>query len=253
MKHVSPRIVAVIPARGGSKGVPGKNLRPVGGVPLVARSVRAMLAAELVDAVYVSTDDPHIAATARHEGAQVIDRPAELADDAASSESALLHALDSIHPPADVLVFVQPTSPFIDPADVDQAIARVREGECDVVFSAVPSHAFLWRMGDEGADGVNHDPGTRPRRQDRAAEYRETGAFYVMDARGFRNRGHRFFGRVGIQQVPELGSGEIDTLDDLALASAVAPLVARARGYDVAAAESLAASPARNRVATPVN
>ena len=87
-------IVAVIPARGGSKGVPRKNLRRVGGVPLVARAIAAARATASIDRVVVSTDDQEIAAVAQEWGAQVIARPAALADDAATSESALLHALD---------------------------------------------------------------------------------------------------------------------------------------------------------------
>ena len=86
-------MVAVIPARGGSKGVPGKNLRRVGGVSLVARAVHAARAADSITQVYVSTDDARIAAEARAAGGDVIDRPAELAGDTATSESALLHAL----------------------------------------------------------------------------------------------------------------------------------------------------------------
>ncbi len=88
------RAIAIIPARGGSKGVPGKNVARVGGVPLVARAVRSALAAPSIDGVFVSTDDAVIAAAARAAGADVVERPADLAGDLATSESALLHALD---------------------------------------------------------------------------------------------------------------------------------------------------------------
>lgn len=223
----SPRgeVVAVIPARGGSKGVPGKNLRPVGGVPLVARAVRAASLAERVDRVVVSTDDDAIAAVARTWGAEVVDRPAELAGDTASSESALLHAVDALAGvDVGVLVFLQATSPFLRPADLDDAVARVVAGDRDVVFSAVESWGFLWRDGDD-AVGVNHDRAVRPRRQDREPEYLESGGFYVLDAAGFRRSGHRFFGRVGIQPVPERTAIEIDTEEQLELANAIAPLV----------------------------
>jgi len=94
--RVNPRVLAIIPARGGSKGVPGKNLRRVGGRSLIERAVDACRAARLVDGVYVSTDDAEIAAGAEAAGAKVIMRPAELCSDTASSESALLHALDQL-------------------------------------------------------------------------------------------------------------------------------------------------------------
>lgn len=218
-------VVAIVPARGGSKGVPGKNLRRVGGIPLIARAVASARASPLIDRVIVSTDDPAIAAVAHSAGAETVDRPESLAGDTASSESALLHTLDTLDEEPDIVVFLQVTSPFIDPADLDEAIERVRSGAEDVVFSAAETFAFLWRLSDDGAEGVNHDASTRPRRQDREPHYRETGAFYVMRAAGFRAAGHRFFGRVGVTVVDDRTSIEIDTAAELELANAIAPLL----------------------------
>jgi YrbI family 3-deoxy-D-manno-octulosonate 8-phosphate phosphatase len=229
-------VVAVIPARGGSKGVPRKNLRRVGGVPLLARAIESARAAALIDRVVVSTDDDEIAAVAREWGAEVVDRPAELSGDTASSESALVHALDVLaHAGVTtrVLVFLQATSPFLDPDDLDDAIGRVLAGRESSVFSAVASWGFLWRHGAEGMTGVNHDPAARPRRQDREPEYLETGAFYVLDAAGFRAAGHRFFGRTGVALVGERHALEIDTEEQLQLAAAIAPLVDAPRPLDV--------------------
>jgi len=224
------RVVAVIPARAGSKGIPGKNLRQVGGRSLVRRAVESARAARLVDAVVVSTDEgprgDAIAAEATAAGARVVRRPAELAGDEASSESALLHALDALRAAdeePEVLVFLQATSPFIDPADLDDAVARVRAG-ADSVFAATPSHAFLWRTDGSGrAVAVNHDAATRPRRQDREPEYRETGAFTVLRVAGFRAHRHRFFGRVEIALVDQRFAIDIDEPADLALADALVP------------------------------
>ncbi|MEY2848516.1 MAG: hypothetical protein RI885_1181 [Actinomycetota bacterium] len=219
-------VVAIIPARGGSKGVPRKNLRDVGGVPLVVRAIGAALCTQLVDRVVVSTDDAEIERVSAAEGADVVRRPAELSGDNATSESALLHALDQIEGRVDVLVFLQATSPFVRPADLDAAIETVRAGRHDTVFSAVPSHGFLWRRGDVAGDGaraVNHDATVRQRRQDREPEFLETGAFYVMDAAGFRRSRFRFFGSIGIAEVHESTALEIDTEADLDLARAIAP------------------------------
>jgi YrbI family 3-deoxy-D-manno-octulosonate 8-phosphate phosphatase len=236
---------AIIPARGGSQGLPGKNLARVGGVPLIARAVRAALAAERIGRVVVTTDDDVIAEAARAAGAEIVDRPAELAGSEASSESALLHALEVLGPgfdehgnpasvaprPSDAItVFLQATSPFIDPLDLDAAIARVAAGERDVVFSAAPTHVFLW-LADEGARaaiGVNHDAAHRQRRQDRQPEFAETGAFYVFRTDGFVHAGHRFFGRVGIQPVHPDHAIEIDDAGDLERARVLAAHVDRA-------------------------
>lgn len=221
------RVVAVVPARGGSKGIPGKNLRPVAGRSLVRRAVESARAARLVDGVVVSTDGDAIADEARSAGARVVRRPEHLAGDESSSESALLHVLDELRADGiepEVLLFLQATSPFIDPADLDDAVARILGGSADSVFAAAPSHAFLWRTdGDGHAVAVNHDAATRPRRQDRDPEYRETGAFYALRVEGFRQHRHRFFGRVELSPVDPRGAIDVDEPSDLTLAAALAP------------------------------
>ncbi|WP_432557881.1 cytidylyltransferase domain-containing protein [Granulicoccus sp. GXG6511] len=231
------RTVAIIPARGGSQGVPGKNLRPIGGIPLVARAVRACRAAKRIDAIFVTTDDAAIAAAARAAGAEIIDRPAELAGHTASSESALLHGLDDLAGRgigADILVFVQCTSPFIRPQDLDAGVALVESGAADSTFSGIETYEFLWRDADPDSTagsgamvGQNHSADHRPRRQDRRPDYRETGAFYVMTVAGFRAAKHRFFGTTRVVPVSELASLEIDTAEELALADAFAGVLDR--------------------------
>ncbi|KUL55182.1 transferase [Streptomyces sp. NRRL F-4489] len=245
-----PTVVAVIPARGGSKGVPAKNLAAVGGVPLVARAVRACRAARLVTDVVVSTDDAGIAEAARGAGAAVVRRPAELSGDTASSETAVLHALDAYEAGrgrrADAVLLVQCTSPFLLSEEIDAVAAAVVEGGADSALTVAPFHGFVWRdggpgtgdggsgTGDEGsgtrgegpgAYGVNHDKTVRPRRQDRPQDLLETGAAYAMDAAGFRRTGHRFFGRTEPVRTDPARVLEIDDPHDLARARALAPLL----------------------------
>ncbi|CAN5420757.1 N-acylneuraminate cytidylyltransferase [soil metagenome] len=230
---MSAETVAIIPARGGSKGVPRKNLRRVGGVPLIARAITSARDAARIDRVVVSTDDAEIAAVSREWGAEAVERPSDVSGDTASSESALEHALDVLDGrgvSTGILVFLQATSPFVDPRDLDAAIERVAHRESDTVFSAVESWGFLWRSGADGAAGVNHDSRTRPRRQDRELEYLETGAFYVMDAAGFRAARHRFFGRIGVAVVPESTAVDIDTVEQLELADVIASRFGGGRG-----------------------
>ncbi|WP_376774032.1 cytidylyltransferase domain-containing protein [Allostreptomyces psammosilenae] len=245
--------LVVIPARGGSKGVPGKNTAPVGGIPLVARAVQAALAARRATRVVVSTDDPGIAAVARQAGADVIDRPAELAGDGATSESALLHAVDADaarhgDAEADVVVLVQCTSPFITAQDIDGVIAAVTVDGADSALTVAPFHGFVWREGDPeattatpggatagptGAHGVNHDAAFRPRRQDRPQDLLETGAAYAMRTAGLRRAGHRFFGRVALVRTDPARVLEIDEPNELARARALAPLLDSAAAPDV--------------------
>ncbi len=221
------RTCAIIPARGGSKGIPGKNLQCVGGFPLIVRSVMAARGATSIDEVFVSTDDEAIAAAARSAGALIIERPAEIAGDVASSEAALFHSLDwlkqrdGIFP--DALAFIQCTSPFTTAADLDAGYATMRREGADSVFSAVPFHGFAWRHGAEGsAIGSNHDWRSRPRRQDREPEYLETGAFYWLGVEGLLAARHRFFGRIAPHVIDSLNSFEIDDPVDLVRAQALA-------------------------------
>lgn len=230
-------VVAIIPARGGSKGVPRKNLRRVGGIPLVGRAVASALASSSIDRVIVSTDDDEIAAVAGEWGAEVVSRPEHLSGDEASSESALLHALTVLRSRGintSVLVLIQATSPFIDVDALDRAIEAVLEDECDSAFAAAETYGFLWRSDASGsASAVNHDADHRPRRQDRDPHYLETGAFYVLRADGFESARHRFFGRVRLVAVAERTAMEIDSEQDLLAARALAPLNDRPAPIDV--------------------
>ncbi|MER7150008.1 acylneuraminate cytidylyltransferase [Streptomyces lydicus] len=240
-----PTVVAVIPARGGSKGVPAKNLAAVGGVPLVARAVRECRAARLVTDVVVSTDDAGIAAAARGAGAVVVRRPGDIAGDTATSEAAVLHAMDAYEAqqgtPVDAVLLVQCTSPFLTSEDIDGVAAAVVEDGADSALTVAPFHGFVWRdadaavtdpavtdtatAADDGGYGVNHDKSFRPRRQDRPQDLLETGAAYAMDAAGFRTNGHRFFGRTELVRTDPARVLEIDDPHDLARARALAPLL----------------------------
>ncbi|MEU6350011.1 N-acylneuraminate cytidylyltransferase [Streptomyces sp. NPDC047072] len=244
-QHASVRrVLAVIPARGGSKGVPAKNLLPVGGVPLVARATRECLASRLVTDVVVSTDDQAIAAAARSAGAEVVLRPAAIAGDTATSEAAVLHALDAheaLHgAQVDVVLLVQCTSPFIVREDVDGVVGAIVDNGADSAMTVAPFHGFVWRDADDearagtveeadaavgGGYGVNHDKSFRPRRQDRPQDFLETGAVYGMDAAGFRKHQHRFFGRTELVRTDPARVLEIDDPHDLARARALAPLL----------------------------
>lgn len=223
-----PEILAVVPARGGSKGVPGKNLAEVGGAPLVVRAVRACLAAPQPTAVAVSTDDAGIVSAVLPEGAEVVERPAHLAVDTAGSEAAVLHALD-VHEArtgrtVDVVLLVQCTSPFLTPGDV-AGVAGAVLGGADSALSVAPFHGFVWRDEPGGARGVNHDSRHRPRRQDRPEDLLETGAAYAMRADGFRAARHRFFGRTVPVRTEAARVLEVDEPHDLAHARLLAPLL----------------------------
>lgn len=217
-------VLALIPARGGSKGLPGKNIRPLRGTPLVAHSVHQALASRLVSRVFVSTDADEIAAVAREHGAGIIPRPAAISGDAASSEAALLHALDWLRDGEgwvpDLVCFLQCTSPIRAASDIDDAIERLHAEGADSLLSVSPSHRFLWRQGPDGAEAINYDWRTRPRRQDMAPQFVENGSFYLFRPDGLRATNNRLHGRVAMHPMSELAALEIDSLLDFQLVEA---------------------------------
>jgi len=211
--------MAIIPARGGSKGIRLKNLREIGGKSLLGRAIESAKAAATVSDVVVSTDHEQIKAEALRYGARVVDRPADIAGDTASSESVLEHVLANTNTLPAVTLFIQCTSPIIDPADLDAAITTVTSGRAEVSFAAVSDHGFHWGLDEQGeAVAIGHEKLHRPRRQDREPRFLETGAFYAMETAGFLAAGHRFFGRVRVHEVPAEHGIDIDTEADLKLA-----------------------------------
>ena len=218
------KTIAIIPARGGSKGIPRKNVIDIAGKPLLAWNIEAAVASRLVDAVYISTDDSEIKKVAHQYGAQVIDRPAELAGDTATSESALIHALgvlskQGINP--DLLVFMQCTSPLTATEDIDAAVQKLLDEKADSCLTVTKTHFFLWKENSGAAEGVNHDKRFRPRRQDLEAEYVENGAVYVLRTDGFIAANHRFFGKTVMSVMPKKRSYDIDEMADLQIAEAL--------------------------------
>lgn len=236
MKHTGR--VAIIPARGGSKGVPRKNVRDVAGKPLIGWTIEAARAAKSVDLVVVSTDDCEIASVAESFGAKVVWRPAEISGDTASSESALLHALDVLEKEGcspDELVFLQCTSPLTTGADIDDCVRAMTETNADCAFTAKEFFYFIWKRESDGsAVGINHDLRFRPRRQDREAQYEENGAVYVMKTDGFRRHRHRFFGKTVFSLMPPERCFEIDVEMDMEVATV---LLTRRAGTTCAARE----------------
>ena len=219
----SSNILALIPARGGSKGIPRKNVLALAGKPLVAYSIEAAQQSRYVTRVVVSTDDPEIGDVAKGYGAEVVWRPAEISGDTASSESALLHALNHLEQvegyEPDLLVFLQCTSPLTLPEDIDGTVEVLLAQGADSALAVTPFHYFLWKSDRNGdATGINHDKGIRLRRQDQEPQFLETGAVYVMRAHGFQETKHRFFGKTGLYVMAPERCLEIDEPEDLRVA-----------------------------------
>lgn len=207
-------VVALIPARGGSKRLPGKNLKRFAGRPLIAHSIALARAIRGIDRCVVSTEDTAIGRTAREYGAEVIDRPPHLASDTATTASVARHALESLSErgePATVLVTLQPNCPLRPPRLVREALDlfRARSGEIDSVISVTANHHKLGSI----RGGLFH-PGyaTGTRSQDMEATYFENGLIYVTHARVVLERGTVFGDRIlPLVTEPLYALGDIDT------------------------------------------
>ena len=216
------QILAIIPARGGSKGIPGKNIKPLRGKPLIHYNIKAALESNLVARVVVSTDDEGIAKASRDSGAEVIMRPKSISGDKASSEDALIHVLNELKQKEnyvpDVVVFLQCTSPLTLSEDIDGTVAVLNKENADSAFSASLFYHDVWRIDEFGAEGINHNKSIRPMRQDREEQFLENGAIYVFNSEGFKKYCHRFFGKTVIYKMPVERTLEIDEPYDFIIA-----------------------------------
>ena len=209
------RVIAIIPARGGSKRIPAKNLRPVAGLPLVAHSLRHAREAASVSETWVSTDDPAIAAIAVRDGARVVERPPSLSSDTAPSESALLHVLDARRAQGlddpDLVVFLQATSPARRAGDIDRAVDTLLREGADSLFSGCENSRLIWALRENGPASINYDYRSRQREQDMARQVRENGSIYVFKPSVLRTSGNRLGGRMAIYEMDYWSSFQIDT------------------------------------------
>lgn len=216
-------VLAIIPARGNSKGVLRKNVRTLSGKPLIAYTIESALEASMVNRVVVSTDDPEIASVSRECGAEVINRPDEISGDMASSESALLHTLDHLerteHYQPDLVVFLQCTSPLTLPEDIDGTVKVLLDQKADTALAVTDFHYFIWGKTESGdCNGINHDKNIRLLRQESSGQFLETGAVYVLRVKAFKEKKHRFFGKTAMYTMPKERCLEIDEPVDFQVA-----------------------------------
>ena len=218
-------IVAIIPARGGSKTIPNKNVLSVAGIPLIAYTIRAAQKSKSITRLIVSTDDNRISEISKEYGAEVIIRPRDISGDFASSESAILHVLEVLGKEENYFpfftVFLQCTAPLITADDIDKTIEKLISTKADTAFSSVPFHYFLWKSNlNDGnyVEGINHNKTRRLLRQQKQEEYLENGSVYVMKTDMFLEEKHRFFGKTASYLIKNHSSMEIDEPDDLIIA-----------------------------------
>ena len=207
------KIVSVILARGGSKGIPNKNIIDLNGKPLISYTIEASQKSN-VNSTWVSTDCTKIKTISEKLNANVIDRPQEISGDLSKSEEALLHFAKQID--FDILVFIQPTSPLLKAEDINKGIELLlNDNDCNSVFSVYKQHWLpRWSL---DMKPISWDVNNRPMRQEVNEEYIENGAFYITKKADLLNSKLRYSGKKNVVVMPYLRSFQIDTLDDLNL------------------------------------
>ncbi|WP_385897852.1 cytidylyltransferase domain-containing protein [Tessaracoccus sp. O5.2] len=216
--------LAVIPARGGSKGIPRKNLLSVAGKPLIVWTIEQALAVPGLR-VAVSTEDPEIATAAAAAGAWVIARPTDLAQDDTATEPVVEHAIvdctERFGRPDRVLL-LQATSPVRRPGTIGRALAQFDRDGVDSLVGVVPTPPFIWSL--DGDQAVAHwDWQRRARRQDMRSDqlrYRETGSLYVTRTDIYERTHNRMGGRIGLFVMDEIEGVDIDSIHDVTVAEA---------------------------------
>lgn len=213
--------VIVIPARGGSKGIPRKNLRPLAGVPMIQYSIAAAISCNKVCRVVVTTDDEEIAVVAEKLGASVIRRPESLANDTATLDPVIVHAVkkseESFHERYDFVITVQPTSPLIKSEDIEKGINLLMSTEADTVISVVDDRHLNWTIIAGKAKKLYQE---RLNRQQLLPNYRETGAV-IGCRRSQIEKGTRIGERIELLEIEKERSFDIDSVSDLILCEAI--------------------------------
>jgi CMP-N,N'-diacetyllegionaminic acid synthase len=213
-------IQSIILARGGSKGIPGKNIIDFCGKPLIVWTIEQLQETEGIGSIWVSSDSEEILFISQGAGAEIIKRPSEISGDTASSEAGWIHALDIIEKKTgsvDIVVAPQVTSPLRESKDIENGLKNFHKQECDSMFSCCKSgDLYLWRISSSGVpESINYDYKNRKRRQELNEEYIENGSFYLFKPEIIRKNKNRFGGKIGMVEMEFWKMFEIDTTEDL--------------------------------------
>ena len=213
------KLLIVIPARGGSKGIKKKNLQRIGGITLVARSIESAKLSSAPSVIVVSTDDVEIMEEARAMGAIVVARPAELCDDNSPTESTMEHALAEMskYHQFSHIVLLQPTSPVRRKFIIDEVITKLLSDGADSIVGVAKRSPFFWKGSINDAMPL-FSLSTRPMRQnisDNECFYQETGNIYVSKIENFRSTKCRLSGKISLFINTENEAIDIDTAEDL--------------------------------------
>jgi len=222
----SPKFLAIIPARGGSKGLPGKNILQIEGIPLIAWTIKASLESRYINKTVVSSESSEILDISKGLGAEVVERPVELACDETASEPVIEHVLTALnHEEYDYIVFLQPTSPARTSFDIDRAIDKLLHAKATSSISVIePKHNLFkaFKLKDDGfITGLVDEKSSFKRRQDLAKTYMPNGAIYIVKVSSFQNNKSLLTDKCIPYVMSEENSVDIDSMEDVKLFEAL--------------------------------
>lgn len=216
------KIIAIIPARCGSKGIPYKNIHHINNKPMLAYGIDALKNSP-VDNVFVSTDCNEIKTVAEDCGTSVIVRPLEISKDDSPTIDCIKHAIVYLNLNInDTIVLVQPTSPMITGLDITNGIDTFNLGSHDIVISVTENHSVLWKKNDNKLLPLGHNPVNRIPRQKMPTTFCENGAFYIFKAKNIIEHNSLYgAGTVGYVEIPKSRSFQIDDYEDIKIIEAL--------------------------------
>jgi len=220
------KILAIIPARGGSKGIPRKNMIPLCGKPLIQWTIEQALDSAKIDQLIVATDDFDIGTTAQSLGAEWFRRSDETATDDATTELCLKEVIDDVSQPPtrppDIVVLLQPTSPIRQPGLIDAAICNFERSNLDSMFSARKVEGYTWSV---SRTDVTPNYSSRRRRQEQVmSRIEENGSIYIFRKEVLSMYNSRLGGRIGHFDMHPLDSFQIDSTGDVETVSQILPM-----------------------------
>jgi N-acylneuraminate cytidylyltransferase len=218
------KILSIIPARGGSKVIPLKNLILFGRKPLIYHTIKASLNSK-INRTIVSTDNLEISKIATKYGAEVIIRPKKLANDKSQIEPVIKYVLDYLIKKEnyipDLVILLQNTSPLRTSKHIDKAVEFFNKNNFDSVLSGFISHSLIWQVRNKTVKPINYNPLNRQNRQDMKNQFIENGAIYITKNKLFNKTNCRVSGKIGVFEMSEESSLQIDSTHDILFAEQI--------------------------------
>ena len=210
---MKPKIIAIIPARGGSTRIKNKNIKIFDKKPLIAWTIKAALESKLIDDVYVTSENEKILEISKKYLANTIKRPKKLSNSIIHVDEAIRHAYLKINKDYHYIVILQPTSPLRTAKDIDGSIKKIIKTKADSLISAFKTHAFIWKKSHNYYLPTNYNFNKRPRSQE-SESFQENGAIYITKPKILIKKKNRLGGKISIYCLNFWRSIDIDHIED---------------------------------------